>query len=286
MNLTIDEILQANIITTDISCNTLNFPDYFIVADEGGEDRFLIGKINDEGAYASQPSIRGFHDFHLWAKEYGCSLNEVETNSLDFFMDFIKMAEKILSSNRDRNALDDMIITYCKKHGLPLTQIIQTDEHFFMGFSMRKFIEAICSLFTGYGIWRYLQLKDASIIRISLPNFKSKENRVLQQALENQCNHKLHAILSYEKNKPKIKYYCESLIEIAAVQLTFLVARADNYLEKASIDHCDYCGAPFLKYTKGKKSCPNCSSPSGKSRRYRINKEKNIKEASSNASKE
>jgi len=251
-------------------------------------------------------------EFDLWASVNGQSYNTSMETQPHTLLNLMRLEEKntakgtnimFLSEGLKRNILSkeeagniiSITLEYCQNFGFPKGDIVESkDGNLYYGCTIDElyFLEpnGLNHIYDRYMAWRYLQLDDLDAKKHFPASWDSPLIRdfIYTETAAGCEPISINVSLTYKNGTPEIHYFCNSQLDMAAMQLMYIMARGDRYIENGRILNCKGCNQPFLATHGSRQYCDRCNANSTvrvRTTRARKNTDKHSKKEAPNNGK-
>ena len=195
-------------------------------------------------------------------------------------------------SHQDADVLSKNALKYCEKYGFPRGEIVECDSgNLYYGCTLDELYffapNGLNHTYNRYMAWRYLQLKDIEAKEhcLMLGGKAPTNDRDYKRIIVGWWPTSIHVQPVYRDDTPELLNICESQIDMAAVQLTQIIALGDQYMGNRHILYCKGCNNPFISTHRSQKFCADCRlSSTARVRIKRLKDQRNKSEDSGDAS--
>lgn len=266
--MTVDELLEKNIITPTFTCVTVKPTADSLRILEIGDTNFLYAKGHTQ--YMSDAT--GKLNMDEYTTITGCAQCEIiTTDNISMLMAFLRLAQSARDVEGKHMIEFDDLLTFCYKFGIPMYQMPYIEgKGRLIGFSMERFAERLDNLYVCYALWKALQLNQDDLLKIVQRRPMTIDR--MQLEFENRLYSDIMVKVLYKDNKPSLIYQADNPMALVEAQLAVLASTGDDYLKGGYIANCADCGQPFFKDRRNATLCKDCKGSTGKSRRYRAKK--------------
>lgn len=224
-----------------------------------------------------------------------CAQPEIEVNNFEILISLLESHESFELVSDKQIRFD---IPCLKKYGLPywqdetvinqLTREKVLQEMPFYGFKIEHYHWQLSKLYSLYRIWLELVYEIAAPeeellnmhwtnsmdFMFSLASCCTPEGALNKLGCVTHMSNeiKLSRTIRFEGNEPQAYFCCENYMDVAFSQMLDLIATGSAALDGRTLGLCAACGKEYIRHHRNSKHCPDCSSGSERTRRYRARK--------------